>query len=430
MQPTGAATPGNARLISQPFVKSLLRLQLLHALSIALPIAIHPWLARHLEPAAYGRLIFVTAVISYFVLMCDFGFNWSATRLIASDRANGRRCSEVVSTTLSAKMLLFVGGMVLLWMLTVWIPEFAQMRALLLVAYGGVLGNVLSPSFYFQGMDKAHVALSVEVIARSLLLIAIVASVRHPDDLFLAISLSALGQFAAGLIGALLLIRERDLEWMRPSLRQITEHLRRGVPLFLSTSAVSLYSATSSLILGLISTVEQVAFFGAAQKVIAACSAIFQPFHLMFYPRINAERQRTPRRAVGLVLSALGLQLIVGVALSLVLLFFADVIVGVLFGEAFGSAVTVLRWMAVVPLFLAAATVFANYVMLPAGKDRLHLLMTVGAGLINVAIVLAIGAAEGALAAAIGIVVAEAFVLAFSLVAGGRLLREARGEAR
>ena len=76
----------------------------------AMPLITLPWLTRTLGPDGFGRLSFCTAINAYLVLLCDFGFNLSATRDIAVHSHDKLERSRIFWTTLTAKASLAVLG--------------------------------------------------------------------------------------------------------------------------------------------------------------------------------------------------------------------------------------------------------------------------------------------------------------------------------
>jgi PST family polysaccharide transporter len=407
------------------FNKNLARLQLLQALALAVPILLQLWLARSLGPFAYGRSIFVGAVTAYFVLLCDFGFGWSATRLVAVHRTQQRECSEVVSTTFAAKFALFLLGFALLALLVLLVDEFRKEAQLLFAAYAGVLGSVLSPAWYFQGVERPHVPILADLGARLLVVPAILLGVTGPEDLMLAIALLAAAQLAGGAAAFIAMLRSRQIRWVAPSLPAMSQTLWKGVPLFLSSSAISLYTATSGVVLGLLASREQVAYFGAAQKVVAAASNVLIPFNTLLYPRASQLFKAELASTAPFVRRALLMQAGSGLLLSAILYFGAEPVTLTLFGESFAPAVACLRWTAAIPLLVAIAGVYANLVMLPLGRDGLHLAMTAMALAIHLLILVPLASSQGAVGASIELLASECFVAAYAVMVGARLLRRA-----
>ena len=397
-------------------------LQALQIVAVALPVAIQLWVARRLGTFDYGRFVFVSAFAAAFALFCDFGFNWSATRLVAVHRADERKRSQLVATTLLAKAVLFLLGLALLVLLVTVVDEFAKERRLLLIASLGVLGSALVPTWYFLGLERPHVGLLLDILGRAVALFGVVLFVRAADDLALAVAVVAACQLLAGLTGLVLLSRERQLSWTRPSARGIAATLAQGTPLFLSTSAVSLYTAASGLVLGFVASREQVAYFGAAQRIVAASSTVLSPLQQLLYPRMAYRLHHEPHNARRDVLSALFVQGGAGLAISAGMLIFATPLVTLLFGEDFVPAARVLAWMAPVPFLVSVAGVFANYVMLGLGRDRLHLAMTLTAAVLNLVALVPLATVHGSVGAGIALFATECFVLLFAGIAGVRLI--------
>jgi polysaccharide transporter, PST family len=410
--------------------RSIARLQALQLLALALPIIVQPWLAQHLQPFAYGRLVFVAAAATYFSLFCDFGFGWSATRAIAIHRDDPQKRSELVSTTLAARLLLCALGFVILLLLTQFVEALRSEAWLLFTAYAGVLGTALTPAWYFQGMERAQLGIYLDIAGRVFSLALIVLLVAQPSDIWPAVAAIASGQLLTGLLGLVLLLREPDLHWLVPRRGAVLAALRTGFPLFLSTSAVSLYTAASALALGLISTREQVAYFGAAQRVIAAGSVVLNPFNQVFYPRISLQMQHSPAEAVRSVGTALWVQGAVGLLLSIALFVTAEPLTRLLFGTSFTPAADCLKLMAPVPFLVAVASAFANLVIMALHRDRTHLAMTSGAAVINIAVVVMLARSHGAAGAAVALLAAECFVVLFAVAVGSKLLRNLSRSAR
>ena len=131
------------------------------------------------------------------------------------------------------------------------------------------------------------------------------------------------------------LTREGRLRWVRPAARSVARMLTQGTPLFLSTSAIGLYTAASGLVLGFVSTREEVAYFGAAQRIVTAGSMALNPLQQLLYPRMSHRLFHEPAQALRDVNAVLALQGGAGLLVSIAVFAFADSRFGVLFGSAF-----------------------------------------------------------------------------------------------
>jgi PST family polysaccharide transporter len=398
------------------------RLQILQLIVLSLPILTQMWVARSLGAFEYGRFVFVAALTAALVLLCDFGFGWSASRAIAIHRDDRRRCAEIVCETLLAKCVLFAGCVLLLFVLIGLIEQLRVEAALAIVALGGVLGSAISPTWYFIGTERPHIGYCVDIVGRLAAAITAVIAVRDAGDVMIAVGAVSVGGLISGLLGAALLWRERDLQWARPSSERLLLTLREGMPLFLSTSAAALYTAANGFVLGLITTREEVAYFGAAHRIVSTGMLAFNPFHQIFYPKVARELRHCPSDAKRTLTTALLVQGGLGLVTAVVIFLQAEPLMVLAFGESFRPA-DVLKLMALIPLVMAVASVFANFVVMALGRDRLHLMMTCGAALLNFVILMTIGESAGAVGGGIAMLAAETFVLVFAVSAGLLLLR-------
>ncbi len=135
-------------------LENVISLYLLQGLNYLIPMAVLPYLIRVLGLETFGLVVFSQAFAQYFVILTDYGFNFSATRYIAKHRASIKDVNAMFWQIYILKLIFLLLGIFVLVALVHFVPRLHRNYPYLLWAYLAVLGNVLFPQWYFQGIEK------------------------------------------------------------------------------------------------------------------------------------------------------------------------------------------------------------------------------------------------------------------------------------
>ena len=121
-------------------------LSLAHVLGLVVPFLTVPYLARVLRPEGFGLLLFAQSFGLWLMLVIEFGFDLSGTRIVSRIREDPARLAEVVLGVQSAKMLALLLTIPLAITAFIAVPLFRGNPAYLLwgFLFAGVRG--LSPN--------------------------------------------------------------------------------------------------------------------------------------------------------------------------------------------------------------------------------------------------------------------------------------------
>ena len=387
--------------------RNVISLFFLQGANYIFPLLTIPWLARVLGPDGFGRIGFATAFCLYFSLFSDYGFNLSATREIAIHRDSCEERSRIFWSTFFTKVILAFAGLLILLFLTFFVGRIAQERSLLITGYLMVAGSVLTPTWYFQGIERMSILTAANLFARCITLPLIFILIHGKDDVWLAMLISSSTCFVSGCLSMGVLVSLHHVKWFPPSLSDIRRSLIDGWHLFVSSAAVSLYTTTSTVALGFLCGNAAVGYFSAAQRLLRAIQAMLSPLTQAVYPRISHLMHHSRNDAFALIRKVMRIQGAVTFVASVVLLLGADIIIRLAFGPDYQAAVPAFRCLAPLPFLIGLSNVFGVQTMLPLGMKVVFSRILLASGILNLLMIVPLGLAFGATGAGASICITE-----------------------
>ncbi|NPT66603.1 oligosaccharide flippase family protein [Paraburkholderia sp. RL16-012-BIC-B] len=391
-------------------LRNMLALSVLQVANMVLPLATLPYLFRVLGPNHFGAYVFAQAVVTYLVLLADYGFNWSATGEIARVQNDRDAVSRIFWKTQVAKTLVACVGLALLVLGVLLVPKFIEIRPIIFATFPLVIGTVLFPQWLFQGLERMSFVTISTLSARLLVIPATYLLVHSPDDTWRAALIASMSTVVAGLISLTLIARMRLISFWLPGVSDVIGAFRDGWHVFMATAAISLYTTTNSVLLGFLAGNVTLGYFGAADKIRNVAQSLIAPLSNAMYPRVNALFAEDTVKAYALVRKALYAMSTIMFAVSVMLWALAPWIVRIGMGPQYAPVVDVLRWMAFVPWMVALNNVLGLQMMLPLGMKKKFSEILLGSGVFNIALLVPLSIRFGAQGAAMSILATEALV--------------------
>lgn len=379
------------------------------ALGMVVPLVTVPYLARVLGPSGWGPVLAAQAFGNWLVLVLEFGFELSGARAVSQARLTPDAVATVVHGVQSAKTLLTVAVIPLVFLAFVGIAEVRQYGVLLGWALAFAVTRGFSPLWFFQGIERVQGAVAVDATTRALAALGVFWLVRGPGDGWRVIALQA--AFGALSLVVLTTWLGRHVPLRGPRLDAAIETLLRGWTVFACRAWSGLYIQANTLLLSALAAPAIVGFFGGAERIVRAAISMLQPLTQVFLPRVSflqsadrAAAEHTVRR------SLVGIGLL-GVVMGLCAVLGAPILVHVILGPGYDSAIPVLRMLGALPVLVAVNTVLGLYWALPFGRDKLFLGSIVAAGLTNVVLAIVLVPRWGATGMGLSATIAEVVVL-------------------
>jgi O-antigen/teichoic acid export membrane protein len=417
------ATDWLVRLSGQP---GSLRQQLLHGVlgsvgvktaSILVQFAVGVALARVLGPKMLGVYAFSMAIVQVTVIFAQFGFPSYLVRSAAVHKAKSAS-SDLRADIIGAGQIVFILsilsitafiGLIVLWEPnTDIITQQALMFALVLIplfALAATICGAIRGLGYVVAGQFVGALIRPIVFLGGLLAIYLLGLQMSPQTALLAHALGAL----ATLVAAFLLLRQYLPAVASFSMSQIRHRhlLRQSFPFLLLAGAQVINSQTDILMLGMLTTQDQVGIYRVAVQVASILSVVLFTIAMVISPqiaRLHASQSWNQIRRILVYSHRTGLLAMLPLAL-LVVIFSADFL-ALVFGEPYRSASGSLNILALgtVPY---AAVGFAGIALSMLGKAKIAAVLTFSTVLLNIGLNLVLIPRFGLEGAAIATVVSR-----------------------
>ncbi|KFF63526.1 hypothetical protein IW01_19515 [Pectobacterium brasiliense] len=397
-------------------IKNTLSLIGIQGANFVIPLITLPYLVRVLEPIGYGNLGLALAIVQYFSIITDYGFNLSITQKIAIARNDITRISEIYWAVFYCKIALFLMCGVILLFIVLFFDRASQIKWLLFSCFTLVMGTAIFPVWLFQGKESM-VWIAISNISAKLLAVPLIfLFVTAPSDAWIAGLITGITAILAGVISLIYVYKKKWILFFIPSWLMIKNEFRDGWHIFISTAAISLYTTSTTVILGIFAGPIAVGYYVAADKIRQAVQGLISPISQAFYPRINATMAKNKISGFEMIRKLLFIMIGITFISSAVLFFCADFLIHLAYGDIYENSASVLKWLAWLPLIIACSNVFGVQTLLVLGHKKLFSRVLIFSGLFNVAILSVFSYVYQQNGAAVSIFITELLVTITMLV--------------
>ncbi|MGK2937017.1 MAG: oligosaccharide flippase family protein [Solirubrobacteraceae bacterium] len=379
-----------------------------------IPLLTLPYVARVLEPAALGLVIFSQGFAFALMAFINWGFGLTGVRSVAAVQNDPDALAGVVQRVRGAQLSLVGLSAVFAGMALVLVPSMRENPDFLVLGYVAAATTGLTPAWYFLGIERIRVMAVIQLGFRAVGAVLTFLLVKSPSDAWIVMAL-----FTASSVGPLIVadvLMYRDVEFRRPTRRHSLSELKYGSTIFVATLAVTLYTALNVVLLGFFASSEEVAHFGAGERLVRVAITLLGPIGAAVIPRMTAlHTAGESDRAKRLLMIAVAVGALPAIAITLTLVLLGEPIIRLIYGEAFvADAVPVLRVLALIIPINVVAVVFGVWLM-TLHRDRLVVSIALVAGISNIILGSILASLYGAIGMAWAVVAAEGVAAAGAL---------------
>jgi O-antigen/teichoic acid export membrane protein len=327
--------------------KNILYLGITQVISIVVPLALFPYLTRTLESEQFGLYVWLIAVSQYAIIFSEWGFNLSASRDVSLNKNNSNYISDKYATITILKIMLFVIAS-LVTLIIVYMRDRSNLQLMILCLLTALF-QIITPNWLIQGLEKFKIITLTTIVARIISVPLTLYLVKTNKDIYWALLVNVI---VAGIIciGATIGIR-KYIRTIKTKFEDISEALKSGKTIFISTVATNIYTQTIIIVLGFTSSHTEVATFAIADKLKQAMLLPFNPIFQGSYPRLVEQFKKSMDDGIKIIRKLIKLILIYSSVIIILVQLFGEKIVEIIFEKSYFGALEsfkVLSFMTVV----------------------------------------------------------------------------------
>ncbi|MGC8985024.1 MAG: flippase [Thermosulfidibacteraceae bacterium] len=402
-------------------IENILSLYLLQIVNYILPLITLPYLVRVLGPEKFGLIAFAQAFCGYFQILTDYGFNLSATREISIHREDKNKVSEIFSSVIVIKFFLFFLSFLVMTCIVFLFEKFRRDWIIYYLTFGGVLGQVLFPIWFFQGMERMKYITVLNIIAKLVFTVSIFVFVREVSDYIYVPLINSLGSVIAGVSALWIVFKDFGARFRIPPLVDIKHQLKEGWHIFISTVAISLYTTSNTFILGLFMNNTIVGYYSAAEKLVGAVQRLWAPVSQTIYPYFSKLYNQDQGKAKQLLVRVLGITAMITFLISTLGCLSAPFFVSIVLGKEYLPSVSVFQILVFVVFAVGINDILGIQGLVSFGYGNKFSQVVIIAGIIHLTLLFILIPKLDYLGPAIATIISESFICVIEFVILKRL---------
>jgi len=395
---------------ARTLTKNFSALAVLQAMRYLIPFIVLPYVTPIIGVTHFGEIAIAYSIALIFQTVVNYSFDFIGARDVARNREDMSKVSEIVSTILCARIVLYVVAFLLLGGLVLAVPKFREIWLLILISVVTAFFSMNVSEWFFQGMEKMEHITIVNVISRVVYLILIFLFIKEREDYLLYPLFNLLGFVMASGYSILMMTRKYKCRLRIPPFSKILGSFKLGKDLFVNQVCMSFCINLPNILLGTISGSVAAGLYDAAGKLHNAGKHTIDVLNRTFFPFLSRRIDKHTRyRRINFVFSLL---------MAVLLFVLAPFLIRLLYSDEFLPAVRLLRILAASVFFTGINSAYGVNYLLLIGREKLLRNITISVTLVGVLLFVVLTKLYDTTGAAVAVVILNAgFALSYFIAA-------------
>jgi polysaccharide transporter, PST family len=384
-------------------------LSILNGINVLVPFITIKYLSDTITDAQYGGYYYIYTIIQTLIVVTSYGFNFSATKLISENRDNRDYVNKVFNAVTASKLILSIASILVVLVLSPWLLDTQSLKIMFLLGLGMVIGDVFTPTWLFQGMEKMKYMTIVNSSSKILFTLLVFVVVREPQDYIWLLLLYSCGYILAGILSITLVYKQFNLKIGLTTRKDIIFQFKAGASVFGSTMGINLYRRANVIILKQFVSDDLLGIYSIAEQIVRGIQSLINPAVQVLFPHMSLKFKDKTYEDIISLMKRIALPFIAVLIVACVgTILFAPFIIRIISDiDKYSDSIALVRWLSPVILFGELNYLFGIVGLINMNRQSRFLISVLISGIISVLFIFVFVPIFGVTAAAMAMSIAE-----------------------
>ena len=381
-------------------------------LVILLPIITVPYVSRVLGVEGVGIYSYTYSIAYYFILFSMLGINNYGSRYIAKVRDNKEETSRVFLSIYYMQLIITILCIIIYYSYVfLFNVEYKQIAILQGIS---IVTSLFDINWFYFGLEKFKITVFRNLIIKILSLICIFIFVKTAEDLHIYTLILSLSSVVSCF--PLWIMIKKYIKFTKISLKNVIEHIKPCLVLFIPVISYSIYKVMDKTMLGSLIGANEVGYYENATKIINIPLGFITALGTVMLPRMsNIVANGDKNQFDILIKKSINFVMFISIPICLGICAISDDFSILFFGSEFEKTGILCSYLSLTIIFIAMANVVRTQFLIPKERDREYIISTICGAIINLILNLYLIPKYESIGACISTVIAEATVMIYQV---------------
>lgn len=374
------------------------------------PLITLPYISRTLGAIGNGKVAFATSVMAYFSMFAQLGIPIYGIRVCAMCRDDKEELSKTVQELFIINMVSTTITFVLVIASVFVIPQLNRELPLMLIMSSSIVLTTIGIEWVYQAIEQYSYITFRNIVFKVISICLMFIFIHSKTDYLLYGIVCIIGSYGSYLLN--FINARKYINFRKKYKLELKRHLKPVFVFFALSVAVSIYTNMDTVMLGIISTDQEVGYYNLAVKIKIILSYVVSALGSVLLPRISYYvKNNMKNELMQMLKKSFHFVVIISVPLSCFFVLTASQVINVLGGTEYIPAIHCMQVIMLSLMPIGLGNIACVQILAPMEMEKYTMYSTIVGAIVNFILNYFLISLFGATGAAIATVITETLVM-------------------